>query len=316
MPDDLLNFAWHKSSETETNDWLLSQQVETQAAFCLPIAYVRVPASYQAGNSIDPSNVIDIRPFLRTTELSYSERAAIATSIDPHGNNPFITKSVLDTHIGVLQDTVNTLQTQVNSNTGRIDVNVADISAVTLKTNQLGVDVSGTGGTVTNTSLNHEGRIASLEAQLGQGTSIPVERTNFLNPQHTVFQNARCNTLGTAAAPKTWDITNAIPAADRENVVAVMFRVMSDGNTSDTDNVNWLGVMGGVQGWRTVSIWGVAQSNGDLRRNQGMVNCFHSDVTKITTGSSTSLTIQTKCTGSSDVDHSLYVEGYIALTYV
>jgi hypothetical protein len=328
MPDDLLNFAWHRDSnifdesDPSHGDVVVpfsrieAEQISTQAAFCLPIAYVRVPSSHTTGAPINPANVIDIRPFLRTAELSYSERAAIANSRRPSGSNPFVTNSEMRDITGGLTQDLTSLWAQVNSNTGRIESAEYSISSLGVSVTQLGVDVSGTGTTVTPTSLNHEGRIASLEINTGNGITIAVEKHKFSNPQHPVFVNKTANVLGSDTSPFTWDITQAIGAGDRENVVAVMFRVTSHGGGNDTDSQNYFQMKGGIQPWRTVSLWGVAQANGDLRRNYGSVNSFIGDVTTNTAGATATLSIQTKCTGSSDVSHSMYIEGYICREYV
>ena len=323
MPDDLLNFAWHRdvhAGEGQVGDValdsLMSQQISTQAAFCIPVAYVRVPATHTTGAPINPANVIDIRPFLRTAELAYSERAAIANSSRPSGSNPFITNSEMVLVTGQLAQDLTSLWAQVNANTGRIESAEYSISSLGVSVTQLGVDVSGTGTTVTPTSLNHEGRIASLEVNTGNGITIAVERHKFSNPQHQVFVNYFANQLGQDTAPITWDVTQAVGSGDRGNVVAVLFRVVSHGGTSDTNSYNNLSMKGGIQPWRTISLWGVAQSNGDLRRNYGSVNSFIGDVTTNTAGSTPTLSIETKCTGSSDVSHSLYIEGYICREYV
>jgi hypothetical protein len=317
MPDDLLNFAWHRDSNIIDDFSLIqNEQVATQAAFCVPVAYVRVPSTHTTGAPINPANVIDIRPFLRTAELAYSERAAIANSRRPSGSNPFVTNSEMVLVTGQILQDLTSLWAQVNSNTGRIESAEYSLSSLGATVTQLGVDVSGTGTTVTPASLNHEGRIASLEVATGTGITIAIERHKFSNPQHPVFVNKTANVLGQDTSPLTWDITQAIGAGDRGNVVAVMFRVISHGYNSDTDSQNYLQMKGGIQPWRTISLWGVAQSNGDLRRNFGSVNSFIGDVTTNTAGSTPTLSVETKCTGSSDVSHSLYIEGYICREYV
>jgi len=56
-----------------------------------PVAYVLVPFNYIAGTEIPEANVIDIRPFFRTSELTLPERQAIATADQPSIINPFMT---------------------------------------------------------------------------------------------------------------------------------------------------------------------------------------------------------------------------------
>ena len=312
MPDDLLNLAWHKTSPTQTDEALAEYQVTTQAAFCLPIAYVRVPAGYVKGESIPQENIIDIRPFLRTVELSYSERAAIAASISPNGSNPFMTDAAFLSYYTPLESRVSTNENNILSNEGNIALNTSRIAAVEEDVVKVKSDVEGTGNSATSTSLNHEGRIAALETITGGGPQVQVERHKFLADRYPVFEQRTKSSLGTAESPTVWNITQAIPAADRAGLVAVQFRFYSLGNNSDTNSINYLGIKGGVQGWRNVSIWGVAQSNGDLRRNQGNVNTFYADVTKVVvSGTEVNLEFYTKCEGSGDVNHYCYIDGYI-----
>tara|TARA_R110000765_G_scaffold35322_1_gene79480 strand:- start:4296 stop:7022 length:2727 start_codon:yes stop_codon:yes gene_type:complete len=76
-PDDLMNLAPVLSENLETNTLpLIGQSI-------LPIAYIRVQAPEQGGPIVDlitEEDIIDIRPFFRTTELAYNERAGIAAA--------------------------------------------------------------------------------------------------------------------------------------------------------------------------------------------------------------------------------------------
>lgn len=56
-----------------------------------PIAYVLVPFNYIEGTHIPEENIIDVRPFFRTNELTLPERQAIATADEPSILNPFVT---------------------------------------------------------------------------------------------------------------------------------------------------------------------------------------------------------------------------------
>ena len=146
MPDDLLNFAWHRQSD-ETNEQLATFQVTTEASFCLPIAYVRVPMGYVKGDAIPPENVIDIRPFLRTTELSYSERAGIAASMNPHGNNPFMTTNAFLAYHNPLEGRVDDNEQGIAGNTGNININSGRIVSLEAEVSGVKADVKGTGST-------------------------------------------------------------------------------------------------------------------------------------------------------------------------
>ncbi len=315
-PDDLTNFAWHtQGALPQARSIVLQQQVETQAAFTLPVAYVRVPQGYVAGQPIPVENVIDIRPFLRSAELTYNERAAILTSNNPAGSNPFVTNSRLMFEVDRIDQKVSELEGKVNENTANVDSLNNTVAEVEADVTQLKVDVQGTAPGPTPLGLNHEGRIAALENEIGGGISIPVERHKFLSTQEVVFQFGKVSQLGTAANPREWDITTKIPPFDRQGIVAVQFRILSDGGGSDTDNVNRVYMQGGSLPFRLISMWGVAQSNGDLRRNYGGVNTFYAPVNKSIANGTVLLRIQTYATGSDDVNHTLIIDGYITTEY-
>ena len=70
-PDDLLNLAPNLSLGLANNNLQLIGQT------VLPIAYIVVNKNQ---TNITQEDIIDIRPFLRTTELSYNERAGIAAA--------------------------------------------------------------------------------------------------------------------------------------------------------------------------------------------------------------------------------------------
>jgi hypothetical protein len=74
-PDDLLNLAPVLSENLETTAWPLIGQT------ILPIAYILVKKpSVGVAEVIQTSDIMDIRPFFRTTELAYNERAGIAAA--------------------------------------------------------------------------------------------------------------------------------------------------------------------------------------------------------------------------------------------
>ena len=74
-PDDLLNLAPVISENLEVTAWPLIGQT------ILPIAYIRV-RNGQVGlpDILTQDDIMDIRPFFRTTELAYNERAGIAAA--------------------------------------------------------------------------------------------------------------------------------------------------------------------------------------------------------------------------------------------
>jgi hypothetical protein len=73
-PDDLLNIAPLLAIDVDDDDL----QLVGQAA--LPIAYIVVK---QGQANITQADIIDIRPFLRTTEFTYNERAGVAGANPP-----------------------------------------------------------------------------------------------------------------------------------------------------------------------------------------------------------------------------------------
>lgn len=319
-PDDLTNFAWHSQESTPFNNttgWsvLLQQQVETQAAFTLPVAYVRVPQGYTEGQPIPTENVIDIRPFFRSTELSYSERAAIAASNAPNGANPFVTDSRLMYEIGRVDGRVEELATQVQETVSLVNILQDRVNTVQVDVTQLKLDVNGTNSAPTPGSLNHEGRLAALENAIGGGISIPVERHAWLQNEFNVFNNLKVNALGGSEANAvSFDITDAIPANNRANVKAVQFRVYSYAeNDNDTDSPNFLYMRGGGINYRMVSMWAIRPPGGEHRFGRGNVNTFYAPVNK--SGSGNQLSIEVYATGSSDVFHSIKIDGYIYTSY-
>ena len=73
-PDDLMNLAPYLQASLEENNYaLLGQSI-------LPIAYVVVK---KGADIITQDDIIDIRPFFRTAELAYNERAGITAANPP-----------------------------------------------------------------------------------------------------------------------------------------------------------------------------------------------------------------------------------------
>ena len=91
-PDDLMNLAPVLSENLESTAYpLIGQSI-------LPVAYVRVTRrSGELSNFVDPNDIIDIRPFFRTTELAYNERAGIAAATPQVSiANPVVTEAHLE----------------------------------------------------------------------------------------------------------------------------------------------------------------------------------------------------------------------------
>jgi hypothetical protein len=90
-PDDLLNLAPVLSENLESDSIaLIGQSI-------LPVAYIRATNAGGTVDIIEENDVIDIRPFFRTTELAYNERAGIAAATPQVSiSNPVVTESSLD----------------------------------------------------------------------------------------------------------------------------------------------------------------------------------------------------------------------------
>ena len=90
-PDDLMNLAPLISEKLEAEAYeLIGQSI-------LPVAYVWVQEGSQV---VQTTDVIDIRPFFRTAELAYNERAGIAAAFPQLSlANPAVGKGQLDLEI-------------------------------------------------------------------------------------------------------------------------------------------------------------------------------------------------------------------------
>ena len=95
-PDDIMNLAPLLSEKLE------SEAYELVGQSILPVAYVWVTSDSQL---VLPTDVIDIRPFLRTAELAYNERAGIAAAFPQLSlANPAVGKSQLDYEVKRVHD--------------------------------------------------------------------------------------------------------------------------------------------------------------------------------------------------------------------
>lgn len=125
-PDDLMNIAPLLCETLETTNYaLIGQSI-------LPIAYVVVRQNAQTnetwGNILQTTDILDIRPFFRTTELAYNERAGIAAAVPQISfANPVASEGYVDlTARNIVQDYI-----------GRIN----------------GISTTGTGGSTGNYTL-------------------------------------------------------------------------------------------------------------------------------------------------------------------
>ena len=90
-PDDLMNLAPALSEGLESDSIaLIGQSI-------LPVAYVRVSNSGGVADILEENDIIDIRPFFRTTELAYNERAGIAAATPQVSiANPVVTEAYVE----------------------------------------------------------------------------------------------------------------------------------------------------------------------------------------------------------------------------
>lgn len=115
-PDDLMNLAPLLSENLSTTSVaLIGQSI-------LPIAYIVVRRGAELNERSTPiienSDIIDIRPFFRTTELTYNERAGIAAATPQLSiANPVVTEGTLD---DVRSDLVIDYNTKINNLRGEI----------------------------------------------------------------------------------------------------------------------------------------------------------------------------------------------------
>lgn len=123
-PDDLMNLAPLLSESLEANSpALIGQSI-------LPVAYVVVKNSAALNSQSQPiisnEDLIDIRPFFRTAELTYNERAGIAAAIpqislaNPVASEGYIDSVVQDIKRDYVQKIVNTTAALKIVNTPRI----------------------------------------------------------------------------------------------------------------------------------------------------------------------------------------------------
>jgi hypothetical protein len=126
-PDDLLNLAPLIQSDLEEEDFaLIGQSI-------LPVAYVMVKKGASIINSDD---IIDIRPFFRTAELTYNERAGVAAALPPLSlANPAVGKEELYNILNDYGEEVHNLVTSLTDVEGDIDVledTIADLATSSL----------------------------------------------------------------------------------------------------------------------------------------------------------------------------------------
>lgn len=118
-PDDLMNITPLLSENLETNSFaLIGQSI-------LPLAYIVVKqnaAINQNSNFVlEQNDLIDIRPFFRTTELSYNERSGLAAATPPASlANPVVTEAYVDDVARVINNRITEISNPLLAPTPRI----------------------------------------------------------------------------------------------------------------------------------------------------------------------------------------------------
>jgi hypothetical protein len=113
-PDDLMNITPLLSENLESNHLaLIGQSI-------LPVAYVVVKRDASLNSQSVPiitsSDLIDIRPFFRTAELSYNERSGLAAATPPVSiANPVVTEAYVDTVVRDLSTRISSISTGSSS---------------------------------------------------------------------------------------------------------------------------------------------------------------------------------------------------------
>ena len=203
-PDDLLNQAPLLSEELETGAYPLVGQT------ILPVAYILVKNDETV---IAKANVIDIRPFFRTTELAYNERAGIAAA-NPQISfaNPVVGKAQLDKVESALK--------------GYVDTGVAGAEAAPFPTDLS--RVVGAGMVFGGMNFGVEGTLAQFEYYMGNADNVEEAWANISD------KNQYPDTP-VPMAPD-WDLAthaNSLPEKGLHALDHISF-IWNDGVTNDT----------------------------------------------------------------------------------
>lgn len=111
-PEDLLNISPLLSENLESENFaLIGQSI-------LPVAYIVVrrnaTQNEESNNIINITDLYDIRPFFRTAELSYNERAGLAAAV-PQASiaNPVATEAYVDHNVELLNEKINVVDARI-----------------------------------------------------------------------------------------------------------------------------------------------------------------------------------------------------------
>ena len=188
-PDDLMNLAPVLSENLETTAFqLIGQSI-------LPIAYIRVQTAAGAiADLITEEDIIDIRPFFRTTELAYNERAGIAAATPQVSiANPVVTEAHLET---VRKEVYTSLLNEIGNATAAAATPVTPVS-------EIGPEVSRViaAGTVTGGWWGPEGALMRHAANNIGGGLDNYNLNSLTDDVETEFSYP----AGSIAAYPSWD---------------------------------------------------------------------------------------------------------------
>lgn len=223
-PDDLMNVAPLLLESLEASDpRLVGQSV-------LPIAYIVVrkdAADNEFGEVIITNNdIIDIRPFFRTAELAYNERAGIAASIPQISiSNPVVSDVKL-------KYVTNEITEDYKARLARLSDRVERIANPTAAAR-----VVGCGFIQGGTRFGAEGAIRNYYTRY-QGLDN-VESLQRLREVYNFPTQTR------ASYWPDWDVANWVPGTDRKKYPndCVNLHIHSDyqGGSGNDDNFSYLG---------------------------------------------------------------------------
>jgi hypothetical protein len=177
-PDDLLNLAPTLVESLESdNIALLGQSI-------LPIAYIVVkknaPTNANGVIVLNSQDVVDIRPFFRTTELAYNERAGIAAA-HPQVSiaNPVATEAYVNF---VARKLKSEFPTSNPVNTGS---NLNGVALIGGNTSRFTPRIIGSGYILGGVSWGPEGVLSKYIGSLGSNANIEDKlRSDYFYPQN------------------------------------------------------------------------------------------------------------------------------------
>lgn len=179
-PDDVMNLTPLFQEGLENSFALIGQSV-------LPIAYI---VTRRGKPYLEESDIIDIRPFLRTAELSYNERSGVAAANPPLSfANPAVGKTELNT---VLTKTITNLKTYVDTAVAGVGVGVGGDTG-----GDTGGGTIGTGSTfitkgavLGGTKFGVEGSLLNFAQDKGIDINSNQAAINYLREHHMHGLNA------------------------------------------------------------------------------------------------------------------------------